>query len=70
MAFSPPRFSAGMAAYLQPLDRRLFFLAAGARHLAPTKWFVPGGFEVSSGDGATPERGVRALAPYSSVAMP
>jgi hypothetical protein len=43
----------------QPLDRRLFSgLAAGARRFVATKWCVPSGFEVTSNDGCSPERGI------------
>jgi hypothetical protein len=60
---------AGAAANLrQPPGWRLYFvLAAGAWRLVTTKWFVPGGLQVSGGDGLVPESGVRALAPRSST---
>jgi hypothetical protein len=55
---------------IHPTYCRPLFLVAGARRVDSTKWFVPGGFQVSSGDGVTVELGVRAFASCSSAATP
>jgi hypothetical protein len=43
--------------------------AAGARRVFAAKWFVPGGLEVPTGGGFSPEEGFRASFPCSSMAM-
>jgi hypothetical protein len=52
------RSSAGKAAYLQPLVRRLFSESVtGAQRVFDTKWSVPGVLEASCGCGSSSEGG-------------
>jgi hypothetical protein len=57
------RSTADMASLLHPPFRRLFSISARARRFSVTMWYIPGGVELSSGDGSSSEGGYKSTSP-------